>query len=465
MKAVTLQEVSAAMGGRILGPAAAATVTEVRTDSRNLCAGCLFFALSGPRHDGHAYVNEALDGGAAVAVVRDLDAVDPAHHAAGRLIQVPDTLAALGRLAAWYRGQIAAQVVAVVGSCGKTTVKDMIAAVLGVKWRGRAAPASFNNAVGVPLTLLSADASDEFVVVEIGTNHAGEVAALGRIARPDMAVVANIGEEHLEFFQDLDGVAKEEFSILACMQNRSFVAINSEAAGHCAPRALQGHATLTYGFDHDADLRAVDLTVDDRGTRFKLNGRHPYRVPLLGEHNALNALGAIAIGARLRMTDGEIAEGLASVKPKPMRLERTLVGTVTLINDAYNANPTSMRAAFGVLDRLTTAGHKVLLLGDMAELGAQTERCHRDIGRDAGRSSAHVIAAIGTHARVLADGAIGTAGASKRIYSFPTLEAVTGKLQDLIKPGDVVLLKASRDARLERLVPHIEDVGRVALAS
>ncbi|MCZ6681799.1 MAG: UDP-N-acetylmuramoyl-tripeptide--D-alanyl-D-alanine ligase [Planctomycetota bacterium] len=465
MKKLTFEEITTAMRGRPLGRKDVSTVSAVRTDSRDLVDGCLFFALSGPSRDGHEFVAEALRSGAAAAVVSDPDKIDRASLGNGRLIQVRDTLEALGRLASWYRSQIAAQVIAVVGSCGKTTTKDMIGAVLGSKRRGQAARASYNNAIGVPLTLLSVDAPDEFVVVEIGTNREGEVAALGRIARPNLAVITNIGEEHLEFLGDIEAVAKEELSLLSCMRERSFVAINHDARRFGSTRVMHGHSTLTFGTQDEADLRAEDLRADLDGQRFKLNGRFEYRVPLLGRHNAINALAAIAIGTRFRMSHREIAAGLETVKSPPMRLERSSLGAVTLINDAYNANPTSMRAAFDMMDELPSDVRKVFVLGDMRELGRQAERCHRAVGRDAGRSSAHLILTAGAYARVVADGAIGTAGTSKRIYSFPTVEALAEKIGALIGPGDAVLLKASRGVRLERLCAPIEEALRSFVAS
>ncbi|MFQ5425146.1 MAG: UDP-N-acetylmuramoyl-tripeptide--D-alanyl-D-alanine ligase [Phycisphaerae bacterium] len=467
MKPVTLEEVARAVGGRPLGRMVVTSIRGVQTDSRKDCDGRLFFALVGPTHNGHDHVAEALNKGAVAAVISETqDEGEGADgHDPGRLIQVADTVEALGRLASWYRRQISAQVIAVVGSCGKTTTKDMIAAVLGARRRGRAAVASFNNAIGVPLTLLSVEPQDEFVVVEIGTNHAGEVAALGRIARPNVAVVTSVGEEHLEFFGDIETVAREEMSILLCMRERSCAVINHDAFRFLSTRGQRQQTVLTYGTHKDADLRAVDLRVEASGCRFRLNDRFGYRVPLLGGHNAINALAAIAIGARFRMTDEDMAAGLAAVRPPPMRLERSTIGSVTLINDAYNANPSSMRTAFDVMDHLPHHGRKVLVLGDMGELGEQTERCHRAVGREAGRSTAHVIIAVGRCARIVADGATGTAGTSKRIYSIPTVELLSEKIKDLIEPGDVVLLKASRSVRLERLVQPLTDAARVAMAS
>lgn len=464
MRHLTLPEVASAMQARILGEVTVPRVASVSSDSRHVAPEALFFALRGENHDGHAFVDSALRRGAAAAVVSDPSDVAAEFRECGRLLLVENTTSALGRLAAWYRRQFAAQVVAVVGSNGKTTTKDLIATVLSHAHRGRAAPSSFNNHIGVPLTLLSVEPADEFVVVEIGTNHPGEIAALGRMVRPDMTVITSIGEEHLEFFGGLDGVAKEEFSILDAMSGRAFVAFSEQAAAYRPSAIRRDVQFVTYGLGDDADIRASRLECDPAGTTFLVNDRFPYRLPVLGRHNVVNALAAVAVGTRLRVSHEAVAAALRGASLPPMRLQCSEVGGMTLINDAYNANPSSMRAAFEVLDDLRVAGRKVLILGDMRELGEQALRCHQAVGREAGRSSARLILAVGAFARVLADGAISTGGDSKRVYPFPSVEAVAEKLPELLEPGDVVLIKGSRAMRLERLVDAMVQVGRTAPA-
>lgn len=464
MRPLTLHEMVIAMNGRVYGEITASRVTGVSTDTRAIAGGDMYFAIRGEQHDGHDYVDDALKKDAACAVVSELDRIEKPLLRLGRVVQVPDTVAALGRLASWYRRQFAAQVIAVAGSNGKTTTKDLIAAVLGVKFPGRAAKASFNNHIGVPLTLLSVDAADEFVVVEIGTNHPGEVAALGRIAEPDMAVVTGIGEEHLEFFGDLAGVAREEFALLSCMAPRAFAAVEAGAAALAPTRSLGGVTLLKYGLCEDADLRATDLRATRQGYRFRINDRTEYALPLLGRHNVVNALAAIAVAMRFRMSPEDIAEGLSRAKPPRMRLEPMTIGDVTVINDAYNANPSSMRAALDVVDDLVATGRKVLILGDMRELGEQSARCHQALGADAGRSTAHVVIAVGASARIVTDGAAASAGTTKRIYAFPTVEAAAEKIGALIAPGDLVLLKASRGVRIERLLDPIREAAQAAVS-
>ncbi len=464
MRSLMLHEIVQALQGRSLGALPELSVRDVCTDSRHIEPESLFFAIRGDRFDGHAFVEAAIASGAVAAVVDTEEALPESLVGSGRLIVVDDTVAALGRLASWYRRTTAAQVIGVFGSNGKTTTKDLIGHVLGSRFRGRAAKASFNNSIGVALTLLSAEPADAFLVVEVGTNHPGEIAALSRMVRPDYAVVTNIAEEHLEGFGDIGGVAAEEFSFLPLMTGRAVVAISEQAVEFLPKRAAKSVRLLSYGFGADVQLRATEPVVESGLQTFAVNNRFPYRIKLLGQHNAANALAALAIAQCFRMEHEEIAKALESAEPPPMRLARRTLTTMTLINDAYNANPGSMKAAFESLAGLEASGYgrKILILGDMRELGAAASRCHESVGRDAGRSCASTIVAVGAFARHIADGAVQTAGTRKRIYSYPTLAALERKLPDLLRPGDQILLKASRGVGLEKIVPAIEAVDRAA---
>lgn len=456
MKRLTFEEIVSAMGGKPDGKAALPAVARVCTDTREIQPGDLFFALPGERFDGHDFVDAALSGGASAAVVADASRAPARWRGTGRLIAVGDPVDALGRLAGFHRTQSAAMVIGVVGSNGKTTTKELIRAVLSAKKRGRAALKSFNNQIGVPLTLLSVEAADEFVVVEIGTNHPGEIAALAEIARPDIGVVTSIGEEHLEFFGDVSKVAEEELSVLGHIRRRGCVVMQADCRKYAHGAMRDDLTLLTFGVDTTADVRATGVQFENGVQRFKVNERFEYSLPTAGVHNVSNALAAIAVGMRLGMGHAEIAAALATAKLPPMRLERREIGDVTLINDAYNANPTSMRAALASLEQLGGRRRQVLVLGDMRELGAESGRYHEELGKAAGRSSASVIVAVGAFSRTVADGATSTAGSAKRIYSHPTVETASAAMEKLIEPGDVVLLKGSRAVRLERIVPAIE---------
>jgi UDP-N-acetylmuramoyl-tripeptide--D-alanyl-D-alanine ligase len=456
MKRLTIEEVATAIGAKPPAKAAATTVARVSTDSRDIQPGDLFFAIAGEQFNGHDFVDAALSSGAAFAVVSDLSRIPERWRLSGRLLVAADTIDALGRLAAYHRTNSAAAVIAVAGSNGKTTTKALILSILRTKKSGRAAPKSFNNHVGVPLTLLSVQPGDEFVVVEIGTNHPGEVARLAQLAQPDVGVITSIGEEHLEFLGDVEKVAEEEFSLLTHIRRRGMAVVPAEWRLHPRTRARDDLTIRTFGPDPTADLWASAAAVDEAAQRFKVNGRFDYALPAIGAHNVANALAAITVGLRFGMTHDQIAAALAAAELPPMRLELRRIGEVTLVNDAYNANPSSMAAALAALEQSQLSGRRVLVLGDMRELGPQAERCHAELGRAAGRSSAAVIVAVGAFSRIVVDGAIATAGGGKRTHAFPRVEDAATCLERIIAPGDVVLLKGSRAVRMERLIPAIE---------
>jgi len=456
MKRLTIEEVVEAMGARPLEKPPVTGIARVSTDSRDVRPEDLFFAIPGEQLNGHDFADAALSGGAAFAVVSDPARVPERWRQSGRLITVADTIDALGRLASYHRSQTAASVIGVVGSNGKTTTKELTCSVLRSKKRGRAAAKSFNNHIGVPLTLLSVEPADEFVVVEIGTNHPGEISALAQIARPDVGVVTSIGEEHLEFFGDVSKVADEELSLLPHIRRRGLAVLNIACRDHPQARARQELTVLSFGLEPGCDLWAGDIQLDGGVQRFMVNGRFPYSVPSIGAHNVSNALAAITVGLRFGLKHDEIAAALAIAELPSMRLEIRRFGSVTLINDAYNANPSSMKAALASLEQMPIPGRRVLILGDMRELGEQAGRCHEELGLAAGRSSASVIVAIGAFARTVADGATKSAGASKRTHAFPSIETAIPGIERMIEPGDVVLLKGSRAMRLERLIPAIE---------
>lgn len=453
MKALTAEEVVRAVQGRCLLPIHAGSVTGVSTDSRTLRAGDVFFALKGPTFDGRDFVRGALERGAVAAVVAfgaerssGLSSDTPG------LIWVRDTMAALARLAAYYRKQLSATVIAVTGSNGKTTVKLMVDHVLSGSYSGRAAPKSFNNQVGVPLTLLSAEAGDRYLVVEIGTNAPGEVAALGRLVEPNIAVVTNASEAHLEGLASVEGVAEEKLSLLNWLRPGGCAAVNIDCGVLRSFLPGGGRMTLTkFGSSPEADLRVTDVSPRDGAMVFEVNGRFAYRLAVPGRHNVSNALAAIAVARRMGLEHDQIASRLATFALPPMRLETHRLGRVEVVFDGYNANPASMSAALEVLAERDWDGRKVLVLGDMNELGAAAERLHRDLGRRLSRSGASVLVAVGQWAETL----VRAVPKSLERYTFATTEAAADRLARLLAPGDLVLIKGSRALRLERLVDAV----------
>ncbi len=434
-----LSQIARAVSGRPDRAVDGEKIRGVSTDTRTLRPGELFFALRGPNHDGHDHVGAAFARGAMAAVV-DREVAAP-----GVTIAVPDTLAALGDLAAAWRLTLGARVVGVTGSNGKTTVKEMIAHVLGRDRRVVRARGSFNNFVGVPLTLFSADASAEFVVLEIGTNRPGEIARLGAIARPDAAVVTSVGASHLEGLGSIDGVADEKMSLLGGLRSGGFAVLHDDPRIRARVR-LPAEKVVTVGLGEGADLHPsrVEAAGD---LRFLVRGV-PFRLGLLGEWNVVNALAAAAVAMMHGVTLEDCALRLADFRGPKMRMERLELAGVMIVNDAYNSNPESASRAVREFGRLPWRGRKVAVLGDMMELGPASEEYHRDLGRQVSGIRVDVVVGVGPRCRALLEAVNG--GAEK--HGFETVDEVRARLGDLVRPGDAVLLKGSRAVGLERIV-------------
>ncbi|MBK8914327.1 MAG: UDP-N-acetylmuramoyl-tripeptide--D-alanyl-D-alanine ligase [Phycisphaerales bacterium] len=455
---LTLAEIIDAIRGKPRGDMPGGSVTAVATDSRSVQRGELFFALRGERFDGHAFVFDVLRAGAIAAVVEDAqaDALTRELRERGvaepRLIGVPDVPAALGRLGAYHRRQISATVIAVVGSNGKTTTKAMIDHVLADGRRGRCSPKSFNNAIGVPLTLLSAQAADEYLVVEIGTNAPGEIAALAALVQPDAAVLTSLSEEHLEGLRDLDGVASEECSVFAALSSGGFAAINIDAPQVRGHLPTGGATIVTFGTAANADLRVSHAEYVPPWLNFTLNGKFRYRLPIPGVHNALNAAGAVAVARRLGMEHERIAARLETFKAPPMRSELMQLGGVTLINDAYNANPRSALAAIDSIEAVPTAGRRIVVFGEMRELGARSAALHRQVAeRLAGGRVDHVLL-VGAAGALMKDAFADPRLFGPKLDLCSDVDSCRERLRQVVQDGDVVLLKGSRAVGLERLV-------------
>lgn len=455
---LVLSEVVQALAPDYRGEPPGGSVSGVSTDSRSIEAGDLFFAIRGPRFDGHDFVEAALLGGAAAAVVESrraaqllerLSRVPPPRRV---LLPVDDPLAALGRLAAYHRRLISADVIAVVGSNGKTTTKEMIQHVLSGRCQVRASPRSFNNAVGVPLTLLSATAADDYLVVEIGTNARGEIDALCGLVRPEMAVLTCIGEEHLEGLSDLEGVAAEECAALRHLAESGFAAVNVDDP-HVEPHLERLRARVVrFGRAESADLRVTHVGYEAPWLSFQVNGRFDYRLHMPGAHNATNACGAIAVGRRLGMEHDAIAERLASFVPPPMRSEVLRLGDVTIVNDAYNANPHSALAALATLYEVARGGRRIAVLGEMRELGERAAEQHRRVAqRIRGERIDHVVL-VGRAVELMHDALRGGDLFCPTVECCADVDACGQRLAELVRGGDVVLLKASRAVGLERVI-------------
>ena len=439
----------------------------VCTDSRQAQSGDLFFAIRGEHFDGHDFLNEVAAKGVAAVVVARASRPSGEKHTGRMPVPLPDcavlvaddTRAALGRFAAAYRREFDLPVVCVGGSNGKTTVKELIASALRQKLATLWSEASFNNDIGVPLTLLRLEKSHQAAVLEAGTNHPGELAPLVKMIRPKYGVITNIGREHLEFFGDVAGVAEEEGRLAELLpaDGRLFVNDDNEWTEKIVRRTRAG--VVRVGLGERADWRAKGIRPDKNGVTFrvdapKIEWNGEYRINLLGKHQVTNALFAMAVSEELGLGRPAVRDGLAGCKPAKMRLQFWEAGGVRVLDDTYNANADSALVALETLCDLPLQGRRVAVLGDMNELGAHSEAAHAEVGRRAAELGIGQLFAVGKMAPVTARAAR-DAGLN-RVIEFADVETAMAAVKSFLKTGDVVLLKASRAVRLERIAETLK---------
>lgn len=457
MKPLSLQSVRQAVGGRALSSISesSASITCVCTDSRRMEPGSLFIAIKGEIHDGHDHLPQAAAGGAVAALVQTMPDVKLPNLP---MILVPDTRIAMGKLARAVRKQMVSKVIAVAGSNGKTSTKFLIDSAIRNHLRGSISPKSFNNDIGVPLTIFPADPIQDYLVLELGTNHPGEIKRLTEMALPDIAVITNCGPEHLEFLGDLMGVRQENSSIIAGLNPAGALIVNGDDPELLdAVRSYKGKV-ITFGFKNTNDLFAGDIECDSSGVHFRLNNsRHHVFVPMLGKHTAANALAAIAVARRLGLSEDQIIQSLATATGPEMRLQLKDVNGITIINDAYNANPASMKAALETLRSLAVSGRRVAILGDMRELGHSTDRFHREIGEFAATCELDQLHCVGPKSALIAQAAVDKKMAPKSVTCHEDCHAAAKALAKAFRPGDTVLLKASRTIHLETVADAIAE--------
>jgi UDP-N-acetylmuramoyl-tripeptide--D-alanyl-D-alanine ligase len=442
----TLDRVAAALSEHAAAPLprGSSEIERIMTDTRSIARRQLFVALTGERFDGHDYLEAAAASGAAAVVVER----PPRLGALGiPVFQVRDTLIALGALARYWRRAWGGRVIAIAGSNGKTTTKDLIRAALGDEMRVHATTGNLNNRIGVPLTLLAIPSDAECAVVELGSNIPGEVALLRDIAEPQIAVVTSVAEEHLEGFGNLAGALREETSAY----NGVSLAIAPSGQPEIAEAAKRlAKRTLTAGLDSgDVTPRSWRIERDGRGV-LELDGVI-ISPPLRGKHNLENAMLAITVAKEYGVSDPSIANGIARMAVPKMRAAWETIGRATVINDAYNSNPGSARAALGLLAGIGPGRQRVVVLGTMRELGPSSDTLHDEISRLALESGADVIAGIGDFAASLGR----VAGSDARVVTAESLEEIWPLLSPRLQPDAVILLKASRGIQLERLLPHL----------
>lgn len=447
MDATSLKDLAAACGGKLLRGDGERTVTTVGKDTRTLKAGDLYWSLRGENHDGHAFLRAAAETGAAAAVVERVDVDAPSDFP---LILVDDALKALQLLASWWRQQLTLKVICLTGSNGKTSTKDFTSSIASTRFRVCKTEGNLNNHIGLPLTILSACKSDEVAVWEIGMNHSGEIAPLARMARPDIGIITNVGVAHIEFLGSREAIAREkgalgealgpdqvlvlpagdDFSVFLASRTKARVVRVGDSEGL--------HADKIRSSSHGQDF---DLVLGKECTAAHL--------PVPGEHMVRNALLAVAAGVELGLSLRECASGLAATKLSARRLACLDVRGVTVLDDSYNANPDSMEAALHALRGLPGGGRRFAVLGRMGELGSYAQEGYRRVGRAAAKTM-DVLIAVGDETSPLAEEA--RAAGLAEVHSVVDTKEAARLLRELSHPGDAVVVKGSRSARMERVL-------------
>lgn len=454
MRKLEIGEIKEAVRGRLVSGPPERYVQGVSTDTRTLEKDNLFVALRGDNFDGHTFVDRAVQAGAAGVVVEERGLPEKLPEGVG-VVLVKDTLAALGDLARYYRGLFGVTVVGVTGSNGKTTTKSMIAHLLAAAGTVLASPKSFNNFVGVPLTLFGLEEGTDFAVVEMGANHPGEIARLAAVCDPNIGVITNIGPVHLEGFKKIEGVASAKGELLDALGTDDLAVLNLDDEWSMKIRVRTSARVVTFGLGEKADVRASAVQADLEGIRFEGPERTVFHVPVLGRHNVHNALAAVAVARRLGMDMKEIADGLATFRTPEMRLEVVDVDGITVLNDCYNANPVSVRSALDVFATIRPQGRTHVVLGDMRELGSDSQRLHEELGRELGGRGMDHLWLVGPEMRHAAKVARASVGLLTKVHYAKTLEELDDQLTDSIESGDAVLVKGSRAMGMERVLDLI----------
>ena len=473
MSLFTLEEILEIVSGKLLvGRAPHALKRKIRrvvSDSRIVRFGDLFVAFEGDRFDGHTFVPNVLSLGAAAMVKEQYRLPSPSKlRTEPVLIGVKDTLLAYQQLATYHRNRFAIPLVAITGSNGKTTTKEMTAAVLAQRWRTLKTEGNLNNRIGVPQTLFLLTPRHEAAVIEMGVDQQGQTTRLCEIARPTVGIITNIGPDHLEFFGSMEGSAQAKAELLDLLPADGAVALNADDHYFDYLAARARCRVVSFGVSSKADVRAVQSRDrNDSGSTFGLilPGRvRPVAVRLkaYGEHNVQNALAAAAIGFVLGVPATAIAEGLARFRPAAMRSQVFFVHGVRVINDCYNANPASMRAAVQLLAELGAKQRTIAVLGDMLELGPEAKQMHRAVGAFlAGQGITNLIA-CGALGRELALGARSDGMPADRIVEVQDAGAAGATLKSMVQQGDVVLVKASRGMQMEQVIETLAGMRRTA---
>lgn len=459
MQKVALREIADWTGGRIDDRCGSISIKSISTDSRNLKPGDLFVALKGDRFDGHDFLREAAEKNATGALITAVKR--GTSNGSLPLIRVRDTIRALQRMAAGYRRKFDIPVVGITGSNGKTTTKEFIGTLAGEEFKLIKTIGTQNNHIGVPLTLLRLDNTTRLAIVEMGMNHRGEIRRLTRIAAPTIGVITNVNPSHLKYLKNLDNVARAKRELLQNMEAGATAVLNRDDRFYQFMKRSASGNCISFGFDSDADITAEKVRYLKCRTKFNLNIRPTgekakVELPVMGRHNLYNLLASVAVCHALGMKWRRIASGMKKIKLPPMRFEVNRIKKMIFINDAYNANPVSMKNSLETFSQMKTKGRKIFVCGDMLELGSYSGVAHNQVGRWVAQSAVDYLITLGSLSQLTADAALREGMNRHRVKSAEDIEDVVQEIGAIARPGDYILLKGSRGMAMEKVIELIK---------
>ncbi|MDE2216384.1 MAG: UDP-N-acetylmuramoyl-tripeptide--D-alanyl-D-alanine ligase [Planctomycetota bacterium] len=456
MEALSFGEIVKAVSGKISHADENVKIKAVSTDSRNIHQGDLFFAIEGERFDGHQFVTQAMHNGAVGAVVSREIEFD-AGYKNFSIIRVENTVTALGDLARYYRQKLHTKIIGITGSNGKTTTKEMAHHLLSRFGPVVKSQKSFNNFIGVPLTIFDIENNHQYGVLEMGTNAPGEIRRLSEIGVPDVAVIVGVSKTHLEGLGNIEGVASAKGEILENLRKGGVFVYNADNPWCVKIAGGFKGKKVGFGFDPHAHIRCTNVEKKDTGYAFVINEYLEIYIPISGYHNINNCLASFAICHALGHDISNLKDAFSSFKLPPMRIEQQRIGNITVINDAYNANPESVRAALQYFNEIDSVGRKVFICGDMLELGKESPQLHREIGETIAHLNIDLLWTVGEHASEIAKGAKSSGMSEGRVVSFKDVADITAPEISELKENDTVLIKGSRGMHLENIVEKFRE--------
>jgi UDP-N-acetylmuramoyl-tripeptide--D-alanyl-D-alanine ligase len=454
MQILGLKEIIEATNGELVFGELSTRINEICTDSRKVMPGSLFIPIKGESFDGHAFIKDCLIKGAVASLTSE-----KAHGFDGMegkaVVKVEDTLKALGDIARYYRSLFDIPLVGITGSVGKTSTKDMIACVLQQKFNILKTSGNFNNHIGLPLSVMNLEKEHEAAVLEMGMSGLGEISYLTRIAKPDIAVITNIGMSHIEKLGSKQNILKAKMEIMEGLPHSGVVILNGDDSLLYGLKGYLKYKTVYYGTEEGLDLQAYNVkTMGESGTCFEVTiGNRDYKIhiPVPGTHNVYNALAAMAVGLQMGVPVESMIKGIASYSSAKMRLDIVNHKGYKVINDAYNASPQSMESAIDVLRDTSEGNRTIAVLGDMLEMGEWAYKAHLGVGKYVASKDINYLVTVGENGKNIASGALEAGIPTERVFSFKDNDEVKKFLEGFVEEGDFILVKGSRGMKMEEI--------------